>query len=577
MTAWEIALDLVRRFALAEDYSKPADPLAWYAENHREDVDYSQILKALAPRLGDRQALLNPYFEPSDDERQQDLKAPTRAHRVLAKLVAAGAIRLIITTNFDRLIERALEDAGVAPFVVASADDAQSAPSLHSVRCLVVKVNGDSLSPNFRNTLTELATYEEPLTELLSRILKDYGLIVCGWSAEWDPALRTLLVEQQSAFYSTFWAHRGEPADAAQDVIKARQAIRVAIEDADAFFSDLTGKVTALSDLQRGAPSSSEIGVAELKRYMTDPVHRVRLHDLVMNEVERVIEDPIPEMLPLDWQLNPRLYMDRIAAIEASMSTLLPLLANLAYYADEDRHDDLVVRAIERLAKLPIQGGGAEPLLKLRQYPALLALYIVGLAALASRRPRPFGRALAEISVEEDLSNPPIAIACELASSDVLDDDTLRKTDEFENKKTPASDLLHDRLRKHLKPLVMDPLTYDNLFDDVEYVQGLGMMDATERWAQIGRFSWRRVRYPGRGTRDGVVDRHGADLVASGMFSGSEQRLTKVHIMYEGFLDKQPSRRRPRGGPSPVEQAADPTVSAQPGPGKPSGTRRGRR
>lgn len=38
----------------------------------------------------------------------------------IARLVAAGHVRVIITTNFDRLIENALREHGVEPTVIAS-------------------------------------------------------------------------------------------------------------------------------------------------------------------------------------------------------------------------------------------------------------------------------------------------------------------------------------------------------------------------------------------------------------------------------------------------------------------------
>lgn len=60
--------------------------------------------------------LLHGYFEPaSQDERDRGLKQPTAAQRAIAGLVAAGRIRLLLTTNFDHLIEDALTAAGVPP------------------------------------------------------------------------------------------------------------------------------------------------------------------------------------------------------------------------------------------------------------------------------------------------------------------------------------------------------------------------------------------------------------------------------------------------------------------------------
>ena len=44
----------------------------------------------------------------------------------LASLCAQGRIRLILTTNFDRLIERALDARGITAQVIADANDMKS-------------------------------------------------------------------------------------------------------------------------------------------------------------------------------------------------------------------------------------------------------------------------------------------------------------------------------------------------------------------------------------------------------------------------------------------------------------------
>jgi NAD-dependent SIR2 family protein deacetylase len=62
------------------------------------------------------------YFEPNEDDRNRGVKTPTAAHKAIAKLVGAGYIRVIITTNFDRLMEKALEDIGVVPTVISTPD-----------------------------------------------------------------------------------------------------------------------------------------------------------------------------------------------------------------------------------------------------------------------------------------------------------------------------------------------------------------------------------------------------------------------------------------------------------------------
>ena len=47
--------------------------------------------------------------EPTDAEREQGLKVATAAHRAIAQLVRDGYVRVIVTTNFDRLMEHTPE------------------------------------------------------------------------------------------------------------------------------------------------------------------------------------------------------------------------------------------------------------------------------------------------------------------------------------------------------------------------------------------------------------------------------------------------------------------------------------
>jgi hypothetical protein len=53
-----------------------------------------------------------------------------------------------------------------------------------------VKLNGDYLDTRIKNTPEELSGYHPSIDRLLDRVLDEYGLIVCGWSADWDTALR---------------------------------------------------------------------------------------------------------------------------------------------------------------------------------------------------------------------------------------------------------------------------------------------------------------------------------------------------------------------------------------------------
>lgn len=188
-TGWEVTLDLVRRLAALRKEDPAPDPEAWYNASYGNPPEYSALMQALAGSPSERRATLHSMFEPTAEEREQGLKVPTGAHRSIARLVAGGYIRVIITTNFDRLMETALQDEGIVPTAISTPDATRGAAPLVHQRCVVLKLHGDYLDDRIKNTEDELSSYDPALDAYLDRVLDEFGLIVCGWSGEWDPGL----------------------------------------------------------------------------------------------------------------------------------------------------------------------------------------------------------------------------------------------------------------------------------------------------------------------------------------------------------------------------------------------------
>jgi hypothetical protein len=111
-TGWQIVSDLISKVAALEGAVVGEDPIAWYRSRFGEEPDYSKLLDELARSATERSLLLRKYFEPTDDERRRGKKVPSAAHRALAELAAQGYISVFLTSNFDRLLEQALEAAG---------------------------------------------------------------------------------------------------------------------------------------------------------------------------------------------------------------------------------------------------------------------------------------------------------------------------------------------------------------------------------------------------------------------------------------------------------------------------------
>ncbi|MET7831341.1 SIR2 family protein [Micromonospora sediminicola] len=169
-------------------------------------MGYSGLLASLASTPAARRAILAGFFEPTEDERQQGLKVPGAAHRAIAALVARGAVRVILTTNFDRLIEQALEAEGVFPQVIATPTAIDGMEPLAHARCTVIKLHGDYARIDQLNTVEELSHYSSPLKALLDRVLDEYGLIINGWSGDWDHALVAAIEGTRSRRYPLYWS-----------------------------------------------------------------------------------------------------------------------------------------------------------------------------------------------------------------------------------------------------------------------------------------------------------------------------------------------------------------------------------
>jgi len=287
-TGWEVVLDLTRRVAALEGVQDQIDWAAWHQERFGEPPNYSKLLDALAQTAEERRSILHTVIEPTAEDIEEGRKTPTKAHKAIARLVRNGFIRVIITTNFDRLLENALRAEGVEPTVIKSDDDLQGAVPLVHTRCFVLKVHGDYLDTRLRNTEGELESYSPALNTVLDRILDEYGLVVCGWSADWDTALRAALTRAPNRRFPTFWASRGKPSPLAEDLLAQRAGRMIPISDADSFFEELERKVEIQSELQRPNPRSVEILVASIKKYLPRPEHRIQLADLVRNEVGNV-------------------------------------------------------------------------------------------------------------------------------------------------------------------------------------------------------------------------------------------------------------------------------------------------
>lgn len=551
-TGWEVVLDLIRKIAKLEGDDCEPDPAAWFRQKHHIEPDYSKLLDEVAKTPTERQQLLRGYFEPTEDERAQALKSPSAAHKAIAQLVAAGYLRVIITTNFDRLMEKALDEVGVAPTIISTADQIAGVLPLAHSGATIIKLHGDYLDTRIKNTDTELSAYDAALDKLLDRVFDEYGLIVCGWSADWDIALRASIERCPSRRFTTFWATRSLLSEQAKRLTKHRKAEVLQIRDADQFFNGLWEKVQALRDLAAPHPLSAKMAVATVKRYLVEPSAKIRLRDLIHEETEKLIGELNEKAFPGNTSLQPAEEIkQRTEKYNVISETLLSVIVTGCYWG-EQQHMKLWINCLERIANSTGNRNGSIYLLNLRRYPALIFLYGAGIAAVASGNYQTLGSILIQPRVKSD-NGKEAAICTEIYPLEVMANDIAHMLLGMDRRYTPVSDYLFDKLRAPLREYIPRDEDYQSIFDRFEYLLGLVHADQVRYdtgdggwWGPVGCFKWRN-QYSN--SENGISTKIGNELeieganwapLKAGLFGGSIEQAKIAKAKFDAFLRKVP-------------------------------------
>lgn len=500
-TGWGVFRELVGRVAAASapdspDAAKAAwdDPDAWWAEHGEGALGYATLLERLAPLPAARQGLLADFFEPDDEEREEGLKLPSKAHQAIAELVKRGFVRVIVTTNFDRLMERALEAVGVSPQVISRPEAANGmAPLAHSP-ATIIKLHGDYKDLGSRNTPDELGEYPEEWKHLLAQVFDEYGLVISGWSADWDEALVSALESMPNRRYPLYWDSRSSKGENAQRLLTARTGIAVPAASADDFFAELLGSIDALDKLAN-PPLSTAMAVARLKRYLPDPVRRIDLHDLVMRSADEVVAAiKSREMNPsggVGMPLLEQVYEEHFR----SMDHLAPILVTGVWHDTDAVHDQIWIDVVQRLVDegtVPIHAAVNEAIEKARRFPAFIALAAMGMTAIRRGRDDLLLRLATQVEARNIYdSREVVPAAQELHYLRLANEEWIKQLPRWGTTGWlyPASHLFVTDLRAYFHELIPREDDYVGAFHSFEYRLGLIQEKLPGRHAISGEYA----------------------------------------------------------------------------------------
>lgn len=544
-TGWEVTVELVDRLARIEGAPADKDSIDWYEQKFGKTPDYADLLRSVASTSAAQQSLLKKFFEPTEEEREEGKKLPTRAHRAIAKLVKLGFIRVIVTTNFDKLLEIAISDEGVTPQVVSSVDDINGATPISHSDCTIFKVHGDYLDTRLKNSPEALAKYAGRVNTYLNRIFEEYGLIVCGWSADYDEALRAALKKVKSRRYPLYWTTISEPNAEAKSLIGYLRADLIGIESADSFFENVFEKLEALSEFDNPHPLSVQASVATLKKYLSEDKHRIKLHDLLLEEAGRArsrirnIFQEIEGKKPDEESVR-----TVMSGVESSCEVLIRLFECGARYADRTQAK-MFFDAFKLVLEETEQNLMYHVWIDLRKYPALLVIYAAGIASVEAEN----YSILHEICARP--INLPSSSGKEIPTPAIVNTENVFQTHFARqylvtdiNPKFPLSHYLYLFFAPSPEAIESHESEYALLFDNFEYLWSLLFLDSQIRmgrsdgWFLPASFSWRRQSYRGPWLRDQAYkcrELRNVDWppLKQGLFGSSIDRLIDVLAVEE--------------------------------------------
>jgi hypothetical protein len=544
MTGWEIMEDLIKKLGKIKGQENLDHPLCWYSETYNKEPTYDTLLDQLTSIQSERRELLSKYFEPTDIDRENGTRIPQLVHKSIASLVETGFIKLIITTNFDRLLETALYEIGVNPYVIYHESMIRCCPPPSQIQnsCIIFKIHGDFLDMRLRNTPSELENYTDPIIIYLKRILDEFGLIICGWSGLTDIGLKNQIISRsEDAPYPIYICFRGALQPPIKELLNKPKTCAIEISDADSFFYTLNENVELLSN---SVPMqlSHELLISRLRKYLGQDIYHIKLWELVKEELNKVrLEFSSKKYLTSIGSES--VYLERMGNYEDDITNILDICSNLAFFGDESQ-GTIFKTIIEHLTSVP-RSEGKSDLLKLQYYPGLLTLYISGIISIKEEKFNNLSNIILKpVLYYQEKRHPCIY---KLNTRNIFNNQINRGN--YQNNKNifaPHNSHIYEILQKKLNPFFVNDLQYREYFDLFEFFFSLVFIDLMnpnleekEQWFPLGLYNWREEFYI-EGEKPYYMDiinkwinEGNNSLYQNGFFKGSKDRLQQCLFLLE--------------------------------------------
>ena len=252
----------------------------------------------------------------------------------LTNFLAERFFDVVFTTNFDDLINEAcyLYSHELRP-IVAAHDSAIQGIRVTSGRPKIIKLHGDFLYDNIKNTLAELETLETNTKKKLHQFAQEYGLVIIGYSGRDRSVMDTLellLRDEENYKQGVYWCiRRGEhKSRRLESLLRKDRVYLVEIDGFDQFGAELHN----IAQLSLPRPIARPFEMAEERaKLFIDIDETLKAHPVIGAHVRDVLEE-------IDMQ-RPKLPLTIQASILASMGKFDDAIPIWKRAHDEDPFD----------------------------------------------------------------------------------------------------------------------------------------------------------------------------------------------------------------------------------------------
>lgn len=244
--AWRI--QLYERSRAKANFERWLRRQSWY----ESDDEYSLLFELVCDQPSQRRVYIEKCLKNAH---------PSWEYVYLTNLIKNDYFDVVLTTNFDDLISEAcfLYSEELRPIVCAH-DSAISGIRVRSKRPKIIKLHGDFLYDNIKNTVRELETLEENMKRKIMQFAQEYGLVVVGYSGRDRSVMDVLEMLVRSEEYlkqGIYWCVRegGEIGGRLRYLLRKDRVYLVEIPGFDEFMAYINDR----AELELPAPVADPI------------------------------------------------------------------------------------------------------------------------------------------------------------------------------------------------------------------------------------------------------------------------------------------------------------------------------